>query len=220
MMKRPWTIQLAYAAYFGALVTVDAETLEEAIPAAIKEADESERWKSTDHTGDPHAVAACEGAACEGADQHPWDGPLSALLIPDRFTERGAPPVVTLTTLGPPARIDVSGGTVRLRFVDDAGTVTTEVSDPPPPPANKPVVTVSLDAHGKPHAQVQHEQGARADSGRLNRRLPARRRHSIHCHHEPPAARSPAGVRPDERGWGRGSVPALRVPSSSQRSRP
>ena len=167
MMKRPWTIQLAYAAYFGALVTVDAETLEEAIPAAIKEADESERWKSTDHAGDPHAVAACEGAACEDADQHPWDGPLSALLIPDRFTERGAPPVVTLTTLGPPGSIDVSGGTVRLRFVDDAGTVrlrfiddagtvTTEVSDPPPPPANKPVVTVSLDARGKPHVQVQH----------------------------------------------------------------
>ena len=151
MMKRPWTIQLAYAAYFGALVTVEAETLEEAIPAAIREADESERWKSTDHAGDPHAVAACEGA-----DEHPWDGPLSALAIPDRFTERGAPPVVTLTGLGRPGSIEVSGGTVRLRFVDDAGTVTTEVSDPPPPPANKPVVTVSLDARGKPQVQVQH----------------------------------------------------------------
>ena len=150
-MKRPWTIQLAYAAYFGALVTVEAETLEEAIPAAIREADESERWKSTDHAGDPHAVAACEGA-----DEHPWDGPLSALAIPDRFTERGAPPVVTLSGLGRPGSIEVSGGTVRLRFVDDAGTVTTEVSDPPPPPANKPVVTVSLDARGKPHVQVQH----------------------------------------------------------------
>ena len=64
--------------------------------------------------------------------------------------------MVTLTGLDRPGSIEVSGGTVRLRFVDDAGTVTTEVSDPPPPPANKPVVTVSLDARGKPHVQVQH----------------------------------------------------------------
>ena len=150
-MKKPWTVQLAYAAYFGATVTVEAETLEQAIPAAIREADESERWKSTDHAGDPHAIAACEGA-----DEHPWDGPHSALPIPDRFTERGAPPVVTLTGPGRPGSIEVSGGTVRLRFIDDAGTVTTEVSDPPPPPGNKPVVTVSLDARGKPHVQVRH----------------------------------------------------------------
>ena len=150
-MKKPWTIQLAYAAYFGATVTVEAETLEQAIPAAIREADESERWKNTDHAGDPHAVAVSEGA-----DEHPWDGPHSALPIPDRFTERGAPPVVTLTGPGRPGSIEVSGGTVRLRFIDDAGTVITEVSDPPPPPGNKPVVTVSLDARGKPHVQVQH----------------------------------------------------------------
>ena len=57
-MKKPWTVQLAYAAYFGATVTVEAETLEQAIPAAIREADDNERWKNTDHAGDPHAVAA------------------------------------------------------------------------------------------------------------------------------------------------------------------
>ena len=89
-----------------------------------------------------------------GAD--PWDGPVSALPIPDRFTERGAPPVVTLAGPGRPGSIEVSGGTVRLRFADDAGTVTTEVADPPPPAGNKPLVTVSLDARGKPHVQVRH----------------------------------------------------------------
>ena len=151
MMKRPWTIQLGYAAYFGATVTVEAPSLEDAIPLAIREADESERWKNTDHAGDPHVVAACEGA-----DEHPWDGPLSALPIPDRFTERGAPPVVTLTTLGPPGSIEVSGGTVRLRFVERAGTVTAEVTDPPPPPANKPVVTVRRRADGAPDVTVQN----------------------------------------------------------------
>ena len=120
-------------------------------PTAIRYADDHERWKDTDHASD----AFCR-AACHGAGAHPWDGRISALPIPDRFTERGAPPVVTLTALGPPGSIEVSGGTVRLRFVDSAGAVTTEVTDPPPPPGNKPVVTVSLDARGKPHVQVQH----------------------------------------------------------------
>ena len=150
-MKKPWTIALGYTRHYGATVTVEAETLEKAIPAAIRYADDNERWKDTGHASDAYAVAACEAA-----DADPWDGPLSALPIPDRFTERGAPPVVTLTPLGPSGSIEVSGGTVRLRFIDDAGTVTAEVSDPPPPPANKPVVTVSLDARGKPHVTVEH----------------------------------------------------------------
>ncbi len=150
-MKRPWTISLAYARYWGATVTVEAESLEEAIPAAIRAADESERWKNTDHASDPYCIAAREGA-----DAEPWEGPASALPIPDRFTERGVPPVVTLTGPAPPGSIDVSGGTVRLRFVDRTGTVTTEASDPPPPPGNTPLVTVSRDARGKPHVEVRH----------------------------------------------------------------
>ena len=150
-MKRPWTVELGYTRHYGATVTVEADSLEEAIPAAIRYADDNERWKDTGHASDAYAVAACEGA-----DVDPWDGPVSALPIPDRFTERGAPPVVTLTPLGPSGSIEVSGGTVRLRFIDDAGTVTAEVTDPPPPPGNKPVVTVSLDARGKPHVQVRH----------------------------------------------------------------
>ena len=150
-MKTPWTVQLSLARYWGATVTVEAESLDEAIPAAIRDADDNERWDDTGHASDPFAVAACRGA---GAD--PWDGPLSALPIPDRFTERGAPPVVTLAGPGRPGSIEVAGGTVRLRFVDAAGTVTAEVSDPPPPPGSKPVVTVSLDARGRPHATVRH----------------------------------------------------------------
>ena len=150
-MKKPWTIELGYTRHYGATVTVEAESLEEAIPAAIRYADDNERWKDTGHACDAYAVAACEGA-----DEHPWDGPVSAFPIPDRFTERGAPPVVTLTALGPPGSIEVSGGTVRLRFVERAGTVTTEVTDPPPPPGNKPVVTVRRRADGAPDVTVQH----------------------------------------------------------------
>ena len=116
---------MGYTRHYGATVTIEADSLEEAIPAAIRYADDNERWKDTGHASDAYAVAACEGA-----DEHPWDGPVSAFPIPDRFTERGAPPVVTLTALGPPGSIEVAGGTVRLRFVDDAGTVTTEVTGP------------------------------------------------------------------------------------------
>ena len=150
-MTKAWTVQLAYAAYFGATVTVEAETLEDAIPAAIRCADDNERWKDTDHVTDPFCVAACQGA---GGD--PWNAETS-IPIPDRFTERGEPPIVMVTDPAKPGGgIEVVRGRVLLRFRDDAGTVTAEVSDPPHPPANKPHVTVSLDARGRPHAEVRH----------------------------------------------------------------
>ena len=150
-MTKAWTVQLAYAAYLGATVTVEAETLEDAIPAAIRSADDNERWKDTDHVTDPFCVAACEGA---GGD--PWNSETS-LPIPDRFTESGEPPVVMVTDPAKPGGgIEVVRGRVLLRFRRDAGTVTAEMRDPPHPPPNKPHVTVSLDALGKPHVEVRH----------------------------------------------------------------
>ena len=80
-MKRPWTLDLGYTRHYGPTVSVEAETLEAAIPAAIREADENERWKDSGHASDAYALAACTGA-----DGCPWDGPVSALPIPDRFT--------------------------------------------------------------------------------------------------------------------------------------
>ena len=62
--------------------------------------------------------------------------------------------MVTLTGLRPPGGIEVTGGTVRIRFVEDAGTVTTEVADPPAPPGNKPLVTVARRADGAPDVAV------------------------------------------------------------------
>ena len=67
---------------------------------------------------------------------------------------KGEPPVVTLTGLRPPGGIEVSGGTVRIRFVEDADTVTTEITDPPAPPGNKPLVTVRRRADGAPDVAV------------------------------------------------------------------
>ena len=99
-----------------------------------------------------------------GMDADPWGD--TAIPVPDRFTgepanatgssERanGEPPVVTLTGLRPPGGIEVAGGTVRIRFVEDAGTVTTEVTDPPAPPGNKPLVTIGRRADGAPDVTV------------------------------------------------------------------
>ena len=76
--------------------------------------------------------------------------------MPDRFTERGEPPVVTLTGPGRPGGgVEVSGGRVLLRFRAGAGTVTSELCDPPHPPGNKPLVTVSVGPDGKPLVKVE-----------------------------------------------------------------
>ena len=151
-MKKPFTIECAYATYMAAVVTVEADTLEEAIPLAVQYADDNERWKSADHATDPHV-----NAACQGADGNPWDGAHSALPMPVRFTERGEPPVVTLSDPGRPGSgIEVSGGRVLTRFKTDTGTVTAEMCDPPIPPMNKPLVTVTLGPDGKPHVRVEN----------------------------------------------------------------
>ena len=149
-MTKAWTIRLACAGYFGATVTVEAETLEEAIPAAIRYADDNERWKDTDHVADPFCVAACQGADARSVERRDLGPDPRPLHRARRATRRhGDRP--------DEARgIEVARGRVLLRFRDDAGTVTAEVTDPPHPPANKPHVTVSLDARGKPHAEVRH----------------------------------------------------------------
>ena len=93
-------------------------------------------------------------AVCQGADRDPWGE--GALPVPDRFTERGEPPVVTLTDPGRPGGgVEVSGGRVLLRFRSGAGTVTSELCDPPHPPGNKPLVTVSVGPDGKPLVKVE-----------------------------------------------------------------
>ena len=90
---------------------------------------------------------------CEGAGADPWGE--DALPVPARFSEHGEPPVVTLTGPVPPGAVQVSGGRVTVRFETDAGTIAAEMRDPPPPPVNKPLVTVSVGPDGKPLVEVE-----------------------------------------------------------------
>ena len=43
LKKKPWTVQVSYDAYFRVAVAFDAQTLQDAIPAVIRHADENER---------------------------------------------------------------------------------------------------------------------------------------------------------------------------------
>ena len=143
-----YTVQCGYPAFCANTVSVEADTLDEALEKAIEAANQDPNWKSVDHCGPTH-VDTC----CIGRDEDPWDDKKS-LPVPARFTERGEPPLVTLTGPRPPGGVEVTGGTVRVRLVDRAATVTTEVCDPPPPPGSKPVVTVRPRPDGAPEVEI------------------------------------------------------------------
>ena len=148
-MSRHFTVQCSYVAHHANTVTIMADTLEEALEKAIEAANEDpDGWRSTDHVSD-----TVIDAVCQGADRDPWGE--GALPVPDRFTERGEPPVVTLTGPVPPGAVEVSGGRVLVRIATEAGTVTSEVIDPPHLPGNKPLVTVSVGPDGKPLVKVE-----------------------------------------------------------------
>ena len=125
-------------------------------------------WKSVDQASQTFIEALAKG---EDAD--PWGD--TVLPVPDRFTEKGEPPVVTLTGLRPPGGIEVTGGTVRIRFVEHAGTVTTEAADPPAPPGNKPLVTIGRRTDGAPDVTVSGRPCTRGHSGSRRHRTAAGR---------------------------------------------
>ena len=199
-----YTVCCGYASHYHNTVTVEADSLDEALEKAIEQAGDDPHWKSADYCGSTFVDAIAEG---EEAD--PWGD--TAIPVPDHFTEKGEPPVVTLTGLRPPGGIDVTGGTVRIRFIEDAGTVTTEVTDPPAPPDNKPLVTVRPQNRWRSGCDRQRRPCTRAHSGsrrhRTARRTVDRRRHSSIANRLPCA--TPGRDRfPARRGRpGRGCIP-------------
>ena len=142
-----FTVCCGYASHYHNTVPVEADTLDAALEKAIEQAGDDPHWKSVDQASQTFVEALAESM-----DADPWGD--TALPVPDRFTENGEPPVVTLTGLRPPGGIEVTGGAVRIRFVEGAGTVTTEAADPPAPPGNKPLVTIGRRADGAPDVTV------------------------------------------------------------------
>ena len=67
-MSRHFTIQCSYSSHHANTVTVEADTLEEALEKAIEAANQNpDGWRSTDHVTDSFI-----DAVCEGADRDPW----------------------------------------------------------------------------------------------------------------------------------------------------
>lgn len=145
-----YTVKLAVPIYQTATVSAEGDTLEDACRNAIDRADDEEAWKSTDHVGDIHVVAICEGAGTV-----PYSPGAQHLPVPEDFREDGTPPLVTIDPRSPHGTLEVTRGTVRIRFLDQAATVTVERSDNPPPPHNKPTVTITRRPDGAPDVDVR-----------------------------------------------------------------
>lgn len=143
-----WTVQCHYAAYHARIETVEADTLEAACARAVEQANASGRWTALDHHCGPTFVAA----VAEGEDADPW-GP-DALPVPGRLTEAGEPPLVVVTGPAPAGGVRVEQGRVRIRFVREAGTFTSDLYDRPARHHGQPLVSVVRRADGAPQVTV------------------------------------------------------------------
>lgn len=121
-----YTVQCGYVTYYDNTVHVEADSLDAALEKAIERANDDPHWKALDHCG-PTFV----DAVAEGADADPWAGFASALPIPDRFTEQGEPPTVTVIMEGGLVQdVVVEGGTVHVLVKDyDTEDLDPEVHD-------------------------------------------------------------------------------------------
>ena len=144
-----YQIDLLYDVCFGATVCVEAPDVDDACHRAIEEAGELEAWKSRDHASDPYIREILEVDRPE-----PPYSACTALPIPDPYTRDGPPPMVTVSADSPPGSIAISGGTVRLRLIHSSFAIARDISDPPSPPGNKPVVTVARRPDGTPDITV------------------------------------------------------------------
>ena len=120
-----WTVQCSFASYDAKTVVVEAETIEQALDRAIVAANEGDGWSSLDVCGDTFV-----DAVAEGNDVDPWKDFASSLAVPARFTERGEPPLVTVTVSGGVVQdVCIEGGKARVR-VRDYDTDGANPSDP------------------------------------------------------------------------------------------
>jgi len=117
-----WTVQCGTVVYYANTVTVEADTLEEALEKAIKTANAESGWERLDECGFTFI-----DAVAEGADVDPWRDFASVLPVPPHFAERGAPPLVTVITEGGLVHdVIIENGPVRVTIRD----YDTEGADP------------------------------------------------------------------------------------------
>jgi len=135
---KSWTVQCGYAAYYANTITVEAATLDQALERAIETANDDPCWKSLDDCG-PTFI----DAVAEGDDADPWCGFVSAIPVPERFTEAGMPPLITVTVKGGAMQhVAIENGPARVvvRDYDTDGT------DP---------ATLHIDANGDRYAHAE-----------------------------------------------------------------
>ena len=214
-MSRHFTIQCSYSSHHANTVTVEADTLEEALEKALEAANQNpDGWRSTDHVSD-----TVIDAVCEGADRDPWGE--GALPVPDRFTERGEPPVVTLTGPVPPGAVEVSGGRVLLRFSNRSRHGHQRGYRSAASARQQTAGDGVRRTRWQTPGQGRGRQGRNSHSGQLIRSPASRRPQSIHPERPSRAVRSRGRPCPVAGRPGRGSVPIFRARLfSNRRPRP
>jgi hypothetical protein len=112
-----WSVQCVYPAYHDCEITVEADTLEDALEKAIEAADAQRDWRDTLDCG-----ATYVGAVAEGAGVRPWGDDFRSLIaVPPTFSEHGLRPHVTITidgSSGPNVTIENGPCTIELRDYD------------------------------------------------------------------------------------------------------
>ena len=148
-MPRQWTVQCAYSAHWANTVTVEADTLDQALLNAIDAASQDcDGWRSTDHASDTFI-----DAVAEGADVDPWG--TTRLPVPPEYSEFGPPPVLTILDAGTPQEtLQITRGVILFRFKTPHGDITAERSDHLPSPNTRPSVTIRRRPDGAPDIEV------------------------------------------------------------------
>lgn len=109
-----FTVQCGNAAYYSRTQTVDADTLDAALDAAITEANAHDDWVSEDVCSNTFVEAVAEGD-----DVDLWSDAVRQLNIPARFTERGEGPRIIIIVMGHRVEsVAIGGGYARVEVRD------------------------------------------------------------------------------------------------------
>jgi len=109
-----FTVQCGYAAYYSRTQTIEADTLDEALDAAIAEANAHDDWSSEDVCSNTFI-----DAVAEGNDVDLWSDDVRQLSIPARFTERGEGPlIIAIVKDHRVESVAIGGGYARVELRD------------------------------------------------------------------------------------------------------